>query len=84
VKKDSVVIERVRGTAESGPDVGSAAGERDLWRVTSPTGGAETCTVTGKRAAVDLALSRLNGTGGELYIREEPGKEPEPFNPAGA
>jgi hypothetical protein len=79
VTNGSVIIERV---FDGNQPCGGPDGE--LWRVVPTSGTQDACVVVGKRAAVDLALARLDGTAGELYIRPEPDAEPEPFNPAGA
>jgi hypothetical protein len=81
VKRDSVIIEPVRNDAPMQPH---SSPDDELWRVIPTSGQGEVCVVAGKRAAVDLALTRLNGTTGDLYIRPEPDADPEPFNPAGA
>jgi hypothetical protein len=82
VNRDSVIIERI---GESVPTRRSETGSgEELWRVVQASGREGPCVVAGKRAAVDLALTRLSGTAGELYIRADPDAEPEPFNPAGA
>ena len=71
MKSDSVIIERVKGAADAFSPP-TADHDDELWRVVGVSGGEPPCLVAGKRAAVDLALSRLDGTGGELYIRPEP------------
>jgi hypothetical protein len=78
-----VVIERMDEGAHRGATRG-AADREDQWRVTSLSARIPDAVVLGKPAAIDAALSRVEGTAGKLWVREHPDDDPVPFNPAGA
>jgi hypothetical protein len=78
-----VVIQRIDEGADRGAIEG-AVDREDQWRVTSLSAPMPDAVVVGKPAAIDAALSRVEGTAGKLWIREHPDDDPVPFNPAGA